>query len=115
VKKWDKSYIKELNKIFYKKSGKRDFLIKEVKNRMNSKELEETKKKILILASKDPFPLTASKVSEALNLNYFTTQGLLLELAVEGYLILRKERNTRYYVLNREKFLPKNVIKLEER
>ena len=81
---------------------------------MNAEEAEEIKKKILVLASKDPFPLTAMKVSEALDLNYFTTQILLLEMAVEGYLLFQKQRNTRYFVLNKEKFLPKNVVMIKE-
>jgi hypothetical protein len=75
---------------------------------------EEIKRRILMLASKEAFPLTVPKVSEELEITYPMAQGLLFELTIEGYFLFKKQGWTKLFVLNPEKFLPKNAVILKE-
>jgi hypothetical protein len=75
---------------------------------------EERKVKILMLAQKEQFPLTAPKVEEELDINYPTALSLLFELAVEGKLLLKKGGWAHQFVLNTEKFLPKRAVILTQ-
>ena len=81
---------------------------------LNNERREEIKRKILMLASKEVFPLTVPKVSEEFGITYPMAQGLLFELTIEGYFVYKKQGWTKLFVLNKEKFLPKNVVILKE-
>lgn len=53
---------------------------------MNAEEKEERKKKVLAYACKAHFPVTPSEVSDELDINMQTVQGLLFELVFEKHL-----------------------------
>ena len=53
---------------------------------MDAQEKEERKKRVLAYACKASFPVTPSEVSDELDINMQTVQGLLFELVFEKHL-----------------------------
>ncbi|MCJ7632123.1 hypothetical protein MUP77_06980 [Candidatus Bathyarchaeota archaeon] len=83
---------------------------------MNKEQREDLKKRTLIFAADPNRPtMTIQEVASEFDIEYTTALGILFELGMEGYLVMKRRSTWRLFSLNREKMLPpKRAVLLKE-
>ena len=65
--------------------------------RMSKEQMDSMKMKILMYVSRARFPVTPSEIERELPVCYPTAVAMLMELALEGHLILQNRSGQRYF------------------